>query len=233
MHRVAWDLRFPPADPTEIKENDEYNPWEPKPMGPMAAPGTYTVTLYERHDGALTALGKVRTFETAPLGTATLSAGDKAALLAFERKTQRLQRAVLGSAKLTHEIRERLAYIRKALENTPHPDGDLAAQAREIDLDLTKIDRVLKGDEVIASHNEPVPPSIRGRVQDIVYGEWSCTSAPTQTQRDQYRIAAQEFEPVLKQLTDLYTVKLKKLEDAMNAAGSPWTPGRVPAWKPE
>lgn len=233
MHRVAWDLRYPPANPPEIHENGEFNPWEPQPAGPMVAPGTYTVTLYERHDGALTPLGKEQTFKTAPLGTATLPAKDKAALLAFERKTQRLQRAVLGSVKLSHEIRERLAYINKALENTPHSDEALSKQAREIGLELTKIDRALTGDHVIASHNEPVPPSIVGRVQGIVYGEWSCTSAPTQTQRNQYRIAAQEFEPVLKQLTGLYTVKLKKLEDGMNAAGAPWTPGRVPAWRPE
>ncbi len=233
IHRVAWDLRYPPANPTEIHENGEFNPWEPKPTGPMVAPGTYTVALYVRHDGSLTPLGTKQIFKTAPLGTATLPAEDKAALAAFERKTQRLQRAVLGSVKLSHEIRERLAYIEKALENTPHPDEDMLRQARAIDLELTNIDRTLSGDRVIASHNEPVPPSIAGRVQGIVYGEWSCTSAPTQTQRDQYRIAAQEFQPVLQQLTDLYTVKLKKLEDAMSAAGAPWTPGRVPVWKPE
>ena len=70
-------------------------------------------------------------------------------------------------------------------------------------------------------------------MQTVVFGHWDATSAPTATQRRNYDIAAQEFKPVLEKLRTLVLVHLKKLEDDAEAAGAPWTPGRVPDWKPE
>jgi hypothetical protein len=57
------------------------------------------------------------------------------------------------------------------------------------------------------------------------------TSRPTQTQTDHYAIAAQDFEQTLAQLRALVEGDLAKLEKAMEAAGAPWTPGRIPEWK--
>jgi hypothetical protein len=54
---------------------------------------------------------------------------------------------------------------------------------------------------------------------------------PTQTQIDQYAAAAQEFETALGQLRQLIESDLARLEKQMEAAGAPWTPGRIPEWK--
>ena len=43
--------------------------------------------------------------------------------------------------------------------------------------------------------------------------------------------AAQDFETVLTQLRQLIDVDLSRLEKQLEAAGAPWTPGRVPEWK--
>jgi len=86
---------------------------------------------------------------------------------------------------------------------------------------------------VIRAHNEADPPSISERVNTVVSGHWSSTSAPTQTHLDNYRIAAESFAPVLEELRKLVEVDLKNLENKLEAAGAPWTPGRVPTWKPE
>ncbi len=47
----------------------------------------------------------------------------------------------------------------------------------------------------------------------------------------QYNAAAQDFESVLGQLRQLIEVDLDRLEKQLEAAGAPWTPGRVPEWK--
>jgi hypothetical protein len=57
------------------------------------------------------------------------------------------------------------------------------------------------------------------------------TVRPTQTQIDQYTAAVQEFETTLTQLRQLIEVDLAKLEKEMEAAGAPWTPGRIPERK--
>jgi hypothetical protein len=47
---------------------------------------------------------------------------------------------------------------------------------------------------------------------------------------DSYNIAAAEFADQLAKLHALVEVDLVKLESDMEAAGAPWTPGRVPDW---
>jgi len=85
----------------------------------------------------------------------------------------------------------------------------------------------------VASRNEPAPPSIVSRVQAIVYGQWTTTAAPTGTQREAYEIAAARFGEALDRLRVLAVQDLPKLEGEAEAAGAPWTPGRVPAWRRE
>ena len=45
--------------------------------------------------------------------------------------------------------------------------------------------------------------------------------------------ASADFETTLQQLRQLIEVDLRNLEKQMEAAGAPWTPGRIPEWKPE
>ncbi len=48
---------------------------------------------------------------------------------------------------------------------------------------------------------------------------------------DAYSIAAQEFSGELAKLRALVETDLLKLEKALEAAGAPYTPGRLPEWK--
>jgi hypothetical protein len=84
---------------------------------------------------------------------------------------------------------------------------------------------------VRGKYNEPRPGSIVDRVQQIVSGHWHSSVDATTTHRHNYEIAAQQFAPVLEQLRTLISVDLVALENAAEAAGAPWTPGRIPVWK--
>jgi photosystem II stability/assembly factor-like uncharacterized protein len=233
FHRVAWDLRFPASEPTSLKTSDEDHPWDDAPVGPLVVPGTYKVTLARRVNGQVTPLGDPVAFSVTPLGLASLPAGDRQALLAFQRKTARLQRAVLGTVEASREAQNRLKYIREALDNTPGSSAELAARARELEGRLKDLNLVLSGDRVLEGRNEPTPPSLTDRVRGIVGGHWASTSEPTATNRQAYEIAASEFGDLLEKMRALVEVDLKKLEDDAETAGAPWTPNRVPRWKPE
>jgi hypothetical protein len=86
---------------------------------------------------------------------------------------------------------------------------------------------------VVRTHNEADPPAIAERVNQVVGGHWSSSSAPTATHLENYRLASQAFAPVLADLRKLIEVDLKSLEDKLEAAGAPWTPGRLPTWQPQ
>jgi len=90
--------------------------------------------------------------------------------------------------------------------------------------------RALRGDIEIAKRSEPVPSSINDRVNSVMEGERFSLAKPTQSHVDSYNIAATEFADQLGRLRTLVEVDLNQLEKDMEAAGAPWTPGRVPEW---
>ncbi|HXM70045.1 MAG TPA: glycosyl hydrolase, partial [Thermoanaerobaculia bacterium] len=231
LHRVAWDLRFPASVPAGTPAQTAEADFEPPPRGPLVAPGTYKVSIAQRVDGVLTPFGQPQSFTVEAVTNPDLPAKDRAAEMAFERKVARLQRAVLGAVKSAEEAEHRLDLIDKALLDTPAADAKLAADARQLRLRLKDLYEKMNGDKVIAEHNEPAPPAILQRLETSI--AWGNMTAPTRTQEEAYRIAGQEFGPVLDGLRQLVEVDLKRLEDQLESAGAPWTPGRVPRWQPE
>jgi photosystem II stability/assembly factor-like uncharacterized protein len=232
FHRVAWDLRFPASTPAK-EDSEEKDPWDFPDQGPFVVPGTYQVSLATRVDGVLTPIAGSQRFEVVPLGLATLPASDRPALLAFQKKAARLQRAVLGAVEVVKDVQTRLKLIQIALRDTPTAPPELTTQARSIQARLRQLDLVLRGDRVIAGRNEPVPPSVVGRAQGVVYTLWASTSAATGTQEQNLAVASELFEGNLKDLRVLVESDLKNLEAAMEKAGAPYTPGRFPSWTKE
>jgi photosystem II stability/assembly factor-like uncharacterized protein len=233
VHRVAWDLRFPPANPVPTKPFPTDNPFFDPPQGPLVVPGRYTVAFSKRLGGVETTFGSPQTFEVAALQSSTLPAADRPALVAFQLKTARLQRAVLGAAGLASQSLEHLGLVKKALEDAPGAPPKLRDDARALEARLREIQTKLRGDTVRRQHQEPAPPGIAERVGFIVNAHWTSTSPASGTAAQSYAIAAEEFEATLADLQKLVDVDLKALDAALEAAGAPWTPGRVPVWKKE
>jgi photosystem II stability/assembly factor-like uncharacterized protein len=235
VHRVAWDLRFPSSTPTSLKPGPTptENPFYDPPAGPLVVPGRYTVSFEKRADGALTAFGEPQPFAVESLGLQTLKAPDAKELVAFERKTARLQRAVLGAIQAAEEAQNRVKVAKKAIDDTPGADSKLGAEARRLEKALDDLLTGLRGDRVMAGRNEPVSTSTVERVEAIVGTQWLTTVAPTGTSRQAYATASEAFEKQLATLRTLVETDLRSLEGAMETAGAPWTPGRVPTWTKE
>lgn len=233
LQRVAWDLRWPPADPASLEPPKIVNAYTPLPTGPLAAPGRYTVTLARRQGGVETDLAGPVTFEVVPLAARALPATDRAALQAFVVETAALQRAALGASALAGDTTTRIALVRRALDDTPAAEAPrLRADALALDGRLRELRRTLDGDAVLARRNEPVPPSLLDRVNYAVGTHYSSTAAPTATARRQVELAGAELATLLAALREIVEVELPRLEAAADAAGAPWTPGRLPVWPP-
>jgi photosystem II stability/assembly factor-like uncharacterized protein len=232
FHRVAWDLRHPPASPTQLQPAELRFPWSDPPAGPLAVPGSYRVTLAKRADDTLTPLGEPQSFEAQALGAAGVASADRPALLAFQQQVARLQRAVMGSVEAAKEAQRRIDHLKKALDDTPRADPGLAEELRAADHRLKDALALLEGDPVKGRRNEPTPPGIADRVEQIVEASWAATSMPTGTQRDSCRIAETQFARALSELRALIETDLRSIEERADAAGAPWTPGRLPRWEP-
>jgi photosystem II stability/assembly factor-like uncharacterized protein len=231
MQRVAWDLRYPaPILPPPPNPEGE-DPFNEGPAGPLVMPGTYKVSMAKRVDGVSTLLGQAQEFQVIVEGQERMSSADRANLVEFQQKVARLQRAVQGAVATANALKPRLVAIRRALLETPAAPEKLLSDAAALDKRTNEILRALQGDQALRQRNMNLPPSITDRVGDVVGSQRMSTARPTQTQVDQYAAAAQDFETTLNQLRQLIEGDLAKLEKQMEAAGAPWTPGRIPEWK--
>ncbi len=228
-HRVVWNLRYSAPNPTSLTARGWHAPWDPDPVGPMVMPGTYTVTMAKRVEGQLTPLAGEVSLETIPLGLASLPADDRSQLDAFQRRTARLQRAVMGASRLAGDTQNRIDHLKQSMFDAASATEDLQAEIRALEGELADLRISLDGDRTVRQRSEPTMPSIGQRLDQIVYGHWmTSTSNPTQTHMDNYDLARAQFEPVLASLRRIVTEDIPRIENQVDAAGGPWTPGRIP-----
>ena len=223
IHCVSWDLTYP--DMVVGKHDDG--------SGPLAMPGKYTVALYQRVDGKLTQLSEPQSFTVYVEGTDTMPAADREALVAFQKKVTKLNGVIYGTIQTANDLKNRLGLIKEALKQTPSSVENLWSQVYAIEAANDSILIALRGNETLRALNENTPISISERVNTILGNEAMSTARPPQTDITSYKIASEEFAQQLGKLKNLIEVDMKNLEREMQAAGSPWTPGRLPEWKDE
>ena len=237
FHRVSWDLRWPAYRPVTAGEtrrggDEDEEFFSGGRSGPLALPGKYTVSLEKRDEQGVAELVAPTPFEVEPLNFATLSPPDREAIIAFAKQTGELQRAALGSLEALNDGLSQLALIKRVIEQTPSVPLNLRQDARKLELKLLDLRERFTGDPTRPRRNEPAMPGLIDRIETIIGGHWSTTSAPTASHRKNYEIAAAEFEDALKALHPLLDHDLPALHAALEAAGAPWAPGRkLPNWK--
>ena len=230
FQRAAWDLRYSAPQVKKPSDDDGENFPDAADMGPLVLAGSYSVRMFSKVGGAVTELAGPQSFKVTTEGASGMSAADRTAQEEFMRKVTRLYRAVSGALHTAEDVQSRLKAIQEALREAPAAEKQLGAVADSLAQRDREILRALRGDIEIAKRSEPVPSSINDRVNSVMEGERFSLAKPTQSHVDSYNIAATEFADQLGRLRTLVEVDLNKLEKDMEAAGAPWTPGRVPEW---
>ena len=224
LHRVSWDLRYSAPDPVDLRKPDFVPPWVGDPQGPLAAPGTYSVTLYILHEGVLEAQGAPQGFRVKPVNTAP-SDTDFEVVAAFQQTTGELSRQISGARRQMEEADQRLRHIQAALTRTPKAAPELFAAVNNLEKQLSGLRMHLSGDPARQRLNESMVPSISSRVGQVVYGHWETRQMPTETQKKNIEIAKGEFDSFRAALKAFFE-DLEGLEATLERAGAPYTPGR-------
>jgi photosystem II stability/assembly factor-like uncharacterized protein len=230
LQRITWDFRYPTTSPVSLKAQDLSNVFASEDVGHLAMPGTYTVEISQSINRKVSSLNASASFVCKTLNQATMPAADKAALLAFQQKVGELSRALDGAGRYYNEMSTRMKYVKEAIKVTPDAPLSLMNDAKTIELRMHKLDEVMWGDGTRSSREFETPPAISDRVGVTVYNLLQSTSAPSQTAKDNYRIATEEFPAVLTELKSIASA-LAALESKLEQNGAPWTPGRLPKWE--
>jgi photosystem II stability/assembly factor-like uncharacterized protein len=237
VQRIVWDFRYAPP----IIQQAPQGPGGGGggfsgggggfggfgPQGVLAMPGKYTVKMARRVDGVVTELPGSQTLNVVAEGTEGMTAADRNALAEFQRKVSNLQRAVTGASDAVNNANTRIGLLKRAAQEAPGSTPALVNEAKALEARLRDLTHALRGGR--ATTDIP-PPSISQRVNTIAQRVRMSALRPTQSQIENYNIAAEEFKPVLARLKTLIDVEMPKLEKALDAAGAPWTPGRLPDW---
>lgn len=224
LQRIHWDLRGPVPDPIDLKPAGFRPPWETDPVGPLTPPGRYTAELLIVSASGVRTVGTPQSFEVKPVPT--LADGtDVSAVVLFQQQTAELARRVGGAAAELERARDRLRHLRAALVQTPRAEVALYAQLDAADRALSALAQRLAGDPARQHLNEPTTPSIAGRVAQVAE-HWQTRMMPTATQRRDVEIAATALTSLLRDLAAWLDGDLARLEQDLERAGAPWTPGR-------
>ncbi|MBT8074477.1 MAG: glycosyl hydrolase, partial [Xanthomonadales bacterium] len=229
FHRVAWNMRYPAPDPVNLKPETDLAPWMNPPQGPLALPGTYSVSMSKRVGGELVDIASPQPFTLKPLFEGGLVTADRQELLDFQMQSNDLYRAISGANKARSEIQGRIDHLMKALLDTPASSEQQAQTLRALNARMQDLKVKFSGDSTISSRAEKVPMSLTSRINSIVGGHWDSQSAPTGNYRASYEIAEQQFSEALVELKAI-AADLAEFEAAVQAEGAPWTPGRIPDW---
>jgi len=224
LHRVAWDLRRAAPNPMNLSTPAFRPPWMSDPQGPLAPPGEYSAQLVVVSSAGAEEIGQAQSFEVKPVASAP--GVDFIAVAEFQYDVSELQRRVGVAGAEMGRQRDRLPFMRAALLRTPRADPALFNEMDAVERAFNEISVRLQGDRVRGSLNESSSPAISNRVGNVVGGHWSTRQNPTGTQRRNIEIAQQGLGAVEADLAGLIGGRLMQLEEALAAAGAPWTPGR-------
>ena len=226
LHRASWDLRRPSPEPISFPSTGGFSPpWASDPVGPMVAPGSYSAELMLVSGEGVQTLGSAQQFAvkavpTAPAGT------DFVAVAAFQHEASELMRRINGAGEELGEANQRLRYMRAALLETPRADPSLHSRLDDLSERLAALQTRLWGDRTRGRLNETSVPSISGRAGNAIWGHWGTRQMPTATMRQSLEIAGGDFAVFRRDLSALIDAEIPALEEALEAAGAPWTPGR-------
>lgn len=219
FHRSAWDLRFPNRRALGAGRR---NGSDEEPRGLLAAPGSYTVTLVKRVDGKIPPLAGPETFEVVRMREGVLPGSSPEQTVAFLQQAAELQRAVTGAGHSLAEASGRVAALRDALEQ----GGELDMAVRDLQQQILGVQEAMGGNTSRRSIGEPMAPSVMRRLDVVITDNRLSTYGPTPTHRRRLKIALEQFATLREELHQLIDVALPAVDNRLNEAGVPWTPGR-------
>ena len=229
--RVNWDLRY---QSTRFVEADKFDPLSDNGSGTLAMPGKYKVSISMTAHDTTTQIAGPDAFNAVLLNNASLPATDRSAMFAFHKQVSELTRVMQGTEQYTESLLKRVNSVLQSLNSTPEASPELQKKARDIQY---RLDEILnrkfnrQSNRPSDEENPPAPVPLNTRLGKLTWITWGSTTDPTQTQKDAYKILEDEFPPVYNQVKVIGEQELPDLEKALENAGGPVTPGRLPVWK--
>jgi photosystem II stability/assembly factor-like uncharacterized protein len=232
LHRVTWDLQYQPAVPVNGPpfQLDPEFPFFSGPSAPYVLPGRYTARMFTRVDGVLSPLGAPVTFAVVDADPPGARRNPRtAAVLAAELRNQEMERIAFGTAAYLGDLAGQLNFLRRAIDESARADSALVSRVRAVQTRLLDVQERLNGDPTRGRRNESSPNGLLARLAIALGQSRSSTlEAPTAAQQANVDVVGAALDALLGEVRQLVDTDVRSLETAADAAGIPWTAGRMP-----
>jgi hypothetical protein len=174
----------------------------------------------------ITQLSDPVNFEVIALNNTTMPAENRKAKVDFQRKVDDLQ-AKMGeyNAKLL-QIKDKIPYIEEALRRSNKPVDLFYSSINDIKFQIDHISKSLYGDDLLSKIDQQEKPTPYYRLGYLAYEQKNSTSSPTETHLNSFKIAYDEFQPIIRKIEDL-KLKFENLEVSLKENNIPYTPERI------
>lgn len=231
LNRIVWDFRYAPSTPIELKEKEPSRYGE-KNMGPMALPGIYYVSLDKVFDGKVTLMIAPTSFECKWLEEYAIPLENKADILTFSQKVEKLRNTASSTDQFIQHLEERMKYLQKAATITPEVPLTLLTDIAAAEKVLNDLKIQFYGNSALSKHEFEVPNAIYENVGLIIWNMWRVRTSVTSTNKYLYQETGESLSNLLTTLQKI-DEQVKGIEEKMDKFGVPFTPGRymIPNWK--
>ncbi|MDE0915878.1 MAG: hypothetical protein OSB57_11955, partial [Planctomycetota bacterium] len=220
----TWDLRRPAVDAWSRGEKSDRGGRGPE--GVLTAPGTYTVSLRKQVEGEWTDLAGAVSFEVSPLREGSLPGAGPAVAAAFGLELEAANRRAGAIRAVTADLMERVTAMRSVLARATSDVDSLDARAADVERQLHDIELAFSGSSRRDDAGDPGPVSIQRRLSVASMGTSWSTYGPSPSHRDSLAIGLKKMATLAEQLEQLRLNAMPALEQALDQAGVPWSPGR-------
>ncbi len=224
LHRVTWDLRRPAVDAWSRGGGGERRGRGPE--GVLTAPGTYTVSLRKQVEGQWTDLTEAVSFEVSPLREGSLPSAGPAAAAEFWLELEAANRRAGAIGALTADLLERVKAMRSVLARATSDADSLDARAARVERQLHDIELAFSGSSRRDDAGDSGPVSVQHRLSMASMGTSWSTYGPAPSHKESLRIGLATMATLAEQLEQLRLNAMPALEQALDQAGVPWSPGR-------
>jgi len=145
---------------------------------------------------------------------------------AFWAEISKFDRSVTATTTTLTELDKKVGLLAIAVQRTQGGDPtELDNTWQIIQNEVNALNEILNGNEARNELFERTQPTVRSRLRVIFTGLGNSTYGPTQTHRDQFGYAQEDFDQLRSRLKALVETTIPAFERELLSVGAPWVPG--------
>ena len=224
INRIAWDLRYPSANPIRPGRTGRGGGrWN---SGPLAPPGTYSVSLSKEVEGEVTALAGPVEFEVVPLRKGTLEGNSPKDYVAFSEDYSAVRTQLSATGDALDKSMDKVDAMVVALERANTEPGALNKELYDLKQQLYNLEEKLYGNRTKSEIGERNSPTVNSRLRVGRRG-LSTTYGPTPLHRESLTIAKKELATIADAVEEISMKTIPALEKNLQRVGAPYIHGQA------